>query len=342
LFNYFNSKENGIVTNSIFQILWGYIPNKLKPEIEVDTKEGGVFNIPQFGYFKYTPNQKLAMCWDRFNNKVVFKKMGVVIDIEKHLEVFLKNTEIRFCQNETNILKIENKSNLLEPIESTLLRFKGIINNAWDIMKNIVPGFCKLIELTTKEITIFNCPFQESKAAFSQYGRAFINVKGEDHNEVFFIDDLAHQCGHILFYALTMPPNEYLIPAPRTLLKVFTHIDWDERDIYGCLHGLFTYTTILHCLDKCLENEIFKDVKKHEAIGRLCFYMEKFGKDLALMNNPLILSKKGWEMFDLFKDGYESLYKKYKITIRKINFSNQTYIFNYNLFQQTNPMNLFE
>ena len=84
LFNYFNSKENGIVTNSIFQILWGYIPNKLKPEIEVDTKEGGVFNIPQFGYFKYTPNQKLAMCWDRFNNKVVFKKMGVVIDIEKH------------------------------------------------------------------------------------------------------------------------------------------------------------------------------------------------------------------------------------------------------------------
>lgn len=341
VFYYFSYRQFGFKT-PLIQSLWGYMHYKKRPNvIEVVSDGIGIINLPNYGYYKYQPNKTLKLEWNSSTSKITFYEDQKPVTPIRVDEKKLKKSNIRICLHETDLLTTYNNAKFVEPVYKTAEKFESIINNAWSILNSLVPDFCKLIELTTKEIVIFNSLNQESKASFGYFGTAFLNVKNEAHCEAFFIDDIAHQCGHVLFYALTMPPEQYFKPPPRTPINVFTHVDWEKRDIYGCLHGLFTYTTILYCLDKFLEKGSSNNRLMHEATGRLAFYMNKFRRDIAVMNDPQILTKEGFQLFDMFKAGYELMYSKYKQVIRNCDFSNQTYIFNYKLYASLNAELLY-
>lgn len=71
IFNYFTRKNLG-ETAPLMQVLWGYIPNELKPKILVFSDNSGIINLPNIGCFQYLPNQSLQVSWDLrlvLNNK---------------------------------------------------------------------------------------------------------------------------------------------------------------------------------------------------------------------------------------------------------------------------------
>ncbi|NIG56552.1 hypothetical protein [Chitinophaga sp. Cy-1792] len=337
LFFYFSEKKAPIHNTPLMQLLWGYITNEKKPGIiEVRSDVNGFINLPNYGYFKYKPASTLQLLWD--GETVHFMEDNVHVNPVFISDIYVNGSSIRVCQHVPEWLWKDDPAKFIEPIPATITGFLPALNSAWSLMKKIVPEYCSYIEKTNREIALINCYNKFSLAAFGYFGTAFLNVQNEPHDEVFFIDDIAHQCGHILFYPLSMPFTEYLSTDHRTPMKEFTQVEWEERDIYGCFHGLFTYTTILHCLNECLDQNIFTGKQQHEALGRLAFYMDKFRKDLASMNDPLLLSDKGFEYFDMFKAGYDRMYEKYKSIIRKMNFSNQYYLFNYSSFNTLNPI----
>lgn len=341
LFSYFSCKNLGKETVPLKQLLWGYMQPATKPQIiQVVSDSAGVITLPNYGYGLWAPNQKLQLVWDKSQRQISFFKEGAV-SVSVIEPLWLGDSKIKLALNQPEFLFLNDGADLIEPVLNTTQTQFKMINDAWLKMKTIVPDFTELLEKTNREVMVFNSITQFSRASFSYYGTAFINVFKQRQTEVFFIDDLAHQCGHVLFYALSLPAQVFLKPPKRTPMKQFTQVDWETRDVYGCFHGLFTYTTIIFCLDRYIDYARVSDRNKHEAVGRLAFYMDKFRKDIASMNDSQILTVKGFEYFDMFKSGYDRMYQKYKNILRSADFSNQSYLFDYVKFEMLNPVTIF-
>ncbi|PZF72297.1 hypothetical protein [Taibaiella soli] len=342
LFSYFLNKNLGGESPSLLQLLWGYMhPNKRPSNVEVIADSGGIVVLPNYGYIVWEPRKRGRLFWDKEQGVPYLKESNLVVDVKILAPKFLEGSNIRLAINQPEFLFLDNGTDISEQVLNTTERFTSTINVAWRKMKTTVGDFTSFLERTNRELILFNSATQYSRASYSYYGTAFINVCRKMPTEVFFIDDIAHQCGHVLFYALSLPSDIFLKHAVGTPLREFNRIDWETRDIYGCFHGLFTYTTIVFCLDKFIEQEQKSANLKQEAIGRLCFYMDKFRRDLAHMHNGRILTEKGFEYFDMFQSGYDRILKKYKHYIRGSDFSNQSYLFDFSAYNLLNETKLF-
>jgi hypothetical protein len=105
--------------------------------------------------------------------------------------------------------------------------------------------------------------------------------------------------------------------------------------VYGAFHGLFTYTCILHSMDRILEKGD-DSLMVSEALGRIGFYLNKFKIDLVNLDNPKILTDEGMNFHAQFQDSYEYIYAKYNRQIVGFDYSNQPYTFQYDLFKKIN------
>src|SRR5690606_36576558 len=117
-------------------------------------------------------------------------------------------------------------------------------------------------------------------------GCAFINAFQEEYNEVFFIEDIAHQCGHVIFNTyLAAKPNIFKIDSNSNIASPEEVEQFnEERSLFVVMHAMYTYDSILKCLSNCAENNVFEDHKLHELIGRLAFNCYKFTQDYKLLS----------------------------------------------------------
>lgn len=324
LFCYFLSdvkKENKI---SLEQSLLGYITEASRPQsITVRADAFGLANLPNWGYLRAMPNE-------------VFRFTAQQIEPNK----FLKNTKIRLCLHPTDHLGFEEGITFDEPIEQSLSKNSDTIQAATHFFQTHLPDFWQVIETVAREFVVFSSPPKyHSFAGIMQHGTAYFNVENKIQTPVFFIDDIAHQCGHIIFNALTLQTELYLKVPKDEPMSGYTEVQGETRGAYGAFHGLFTYTTILHSLDKVLElQDVFDDQLRHEALGRMGFYIEKFGYDLHLFHKAQILTDLGLDYWRQFAEGYQYIAKKYDAILSTLDYSNQPYTFQYDLFKVLNPI----
>lgn len=169
------------------------------------------------------------------------------------------------------------------------------------------------------------------------HGTAYFNTENKIQTPVFFIDDIAHQCGHIIFNVLTLDTPKYLKVPKDHSLKNYSTNPGEMRGAYGAFHGLFTYTCILDALDEVLQSQYFTDKNlRFEALGRIGFYLHKFYLDLKLMNNPEILTDAGLDFHRQFNEGFQEILARYKKEIQGFDYSNQPYTFQYDRFKESN------
>ncbi|WP_142685783.1 hypothetical protein [Chitinophaga polysaccharea] len=319
------------------QILWGYRPDEYKDSgVKVFADQFGTINLPNYGCYKYHPHQHLTLHWDNQAKVPYFKSDAEIVSLEKMEDRYLSGTSIKLCNHVPELLTKSFGTPFLEAVAETTATFQKSCEEGLDIIKQMVPDLYHAMSMTCREVTLFNSEHQVSMAALDYYGTAFLNIENQDHDEVFFVDDLAHQCGHLVFYALTLHPENFLRVSRDTPLKDFSGVEWEGRKVYGIFHGLFTYTCILSCLDRCLEHALFSGKQYREALGRLGFYMNKFRCDLGYINDRRILSAAGFAYFDQFKEGYDRLYWKYRHLLHELDYSNQPYIFKFDRFSALN------
>jgi len=97
-------------------------------------------------------------------------------------------------------------------------------------MRRATPVLFDALRSVTRRIVLYSADLPNSFATLSAHGVAFLNVK-DDNDEVFFVDDLAHQCGHIMFNALTQEKPRFLARTADTPLRDFCR---DREDRARC------------------------------------------------------------------------------------------------------------
>lgn len=327
LFCYFLSdisKENKI---PLIQSVLGYIEQESWPQtVTLKADLFGLINLPNLGYLRTNPNESKTIETTTIKGKIIAHE-------------FIPNSLLRLCLHSTDLLAYQEEIIFDEPIEKSLDKNKVVLHLATRFFQTYLSEFWQIIEETTCELVVFSSPNYNSFAGIMQHGTAYFNVENKRQTLVFFIDDIAHQCGHIIFNALTLQTDHYLNVPKDHSMKGYTDRQGETRGAYGAFHGLFTYTTILYSLDKLLDlKEAFDEEVCHEAIGRMGFYFDKFGYDLQFIRDASILTEAGMGFWEQFAEGFQYIAKKYGKKLTTLDYSNQPYMFQYDLFKKLNPI----
>lgn len=344
LFAYFTGSQSDF---ELDQILFGYINGKIRPnEIDVYADSRGIVYLPAIGYLRTSEkNQTLRLKFNKQTNCFSLRRYGEPVNFNFE-EIFrLKGTAIELCRSEPLLLDrffTDPKGNATTvDVETAVSGHAGHIELALEIIQTCCPNYYACILAATKKIIVYTGEHPHSFANIGAHGIAFLNARSEC-DEVFFVEDIIHQCGHVIFNAITVNKSEYIRIDPMTPLSTFNpNLDYDGA-VYGAFHGLFTQTNINECLNTIYERNVFSGRKKHELQGRISDDMKRFRTALAFLDHKEIYTDKGWELYKAFRESYARIFKKRRELIQRLDTSNQPYIFSYEKFSKENPLGEME
>jgi hypothetical protein len=187
-----------------------------------------------------------------------------------------------------------------------------------------------------RRIVPFASPRINSFAALAAHGIAFLRVARDD-DELSLLEDLAHQCGHVLFSALTFDREEWL-QHPDLEVSRFTGQAHDRRTVYVTLHGVFTEALMSLCLDGCYEQRLLPVAKEHELLGRLTYILVRFQRDLVELGRCPVFTPLGLSLLERLAQVLASVSRRHSQTLRECDVSNQPYTFSYPRFLARNPL----
>ncbi len=352
LFAYFNAKQN--LPHLLDLILYGYTSLGLRPKnISVTSDEFGRIYLPNIGWLiTHKKNEHYILNTNKDN--LILTYNNDIVDFNLIKNCIIKNTAVELLEYPVLLLNQFyydiNGSNINVEIEDISKKHKKNLIKAWNLIKKYAPNHYNIIALVTRKCVIFNIDtyLRNSFATLSAQGIAFFNAYQEDYNEVFFVDDIAHQTGHVIFNAMICEIRKFLrIDRDETLQNIHEGNDIiEKRTIYVVFHALYTYYTTFICLDACLSANAFRGFKRHEALGRIAFYINKCGQDLKLIDDPILTNDNSVKIFTIdgltiyneIKNTFYLMLKKWKEEIKDFDLSNQTYNFSNSIFFETNPI----
>ncbi|MFN7240466.1 MAG: hypothetical protein ACK5UE_09135, partial [Chitinophagales bacterium] len=223
---------------------------------------------------------------------------------------------------------------------------KHHITSALALIKEHIPHQFQLIEENCPKMVIFdvNTYLRNSFATLSAQGIGFFNAYQEDYNEVFFVDDIAHQSGHVIFNIVIYEAEKFIAIDPKTTLQSFQLYNntTENRDVHTLFHALYTYYTSFLCLNACIKANVWHEHKLHEAMGRISFYLNKCNQDLIIVENAnktkTLFTEEGMKIYCVIKDKFREMVEKYENKCKNYNMSNQPYNFTYSKFIELNPL----
>lgn len=332
LFIYFNMKKGNTFSAAMLaEIMQGYFVEKEPLQIKQSFNENNIAYIPNLGYF------------DKNNLKIddlnVIKDTSIELII--HPLILLNHIFKDFNENNVDYNKIEISTVLSK-------RHENALTNAFQYIKSSNKEHFDIIEQCCKKIVVFKTDSKNTNsfATINAHGIAFFNVYQDDYDEVFFVDDIAHQTGHIIMTTILFERKKYFLIDENQNIGTFTKNKSEYRSFYILFHALYTYYTTFLCLDACLENNCFDKRQIHEAKGRIGFYLLKCKTDLINFEEIInyhngfnnVLSFEGIEIFQNIENKYFEVLKKHEeVTFFK--YKNQPYNFTYSEFIKLNPLN---
>lgn len=211
------------------------------------------------------------------------------------------------------------------------------LNVALHDLRHLDPLLYAAIRQVTSTIQLYRSPEPNSFASLSAHGAAFLNCP-PDADRISLLDDIAHQCGHILFNAMTLQRQATLAIDPETPLRAIAPTVNDMRSIYSAFHGLFTYSLILRSLDARLHTPGLDPGETLQARGRIAFYLSKFYTDLRNLNHARVFTPLGQLYYARFLQTYEAAYARYASSLKDLDLAQQPYVFSWTQFLQDNPV----
>uniref|UniRef100_UPI0040476E4C hypothetical protein n=1 Tax=Flavobacterium sp. TaxID=239 RepID=UPI0040476E4C len=269
LYSYFNNKTD--LKIELGSILIGYKKAK-KQNIKIKTDEFGRIYIPNIGWFS-TSEKNQNLIFSKDSNE--FLKNEKKINHKFEPIALIENTKIELLQYQIPLLKqcyydVDSKTIEVE-IEKITKKQITNLTKAYNLIKSHCSSQYELIEKYASKCVIFNVDTHQrnSFATKQAHGIAFYNAYQDDYDEVFFVDDIAHQTGHVIFNTLLFEPTDFFKIDKNTVLEKITMPNGDlieNRDLHVIFHALYTYYTSFICLDACLENNAFQGKQKHEEV----------------------------------------------------------------------------
>jgi hypothetical protein len=320
------------------QIIFRYLPGDLRPEkFPVRSSSGGAVCVPLLADFLTSRQNEMLFLACRGDEFWLSDDVGRDVSFDR--EACLPFQKIRIpvrCHPLTEALYATDPDCCRQSTSAAVSNRQALIH-ALNTLQIVLPEYWAALTACTKEIVIFSDPAKNSFAALSSYGTAFINVLGDKNATPFFLEDIIHQCGHIMFSAIDFKRKKFLSENPDTPLREKTDVKLEHRTLHTALHGLFTEALIVSLLDRYLSESFDDPLEAFESMGRLAFIMNKFGHDLQYMSNREFYTPRGVRLIECFHSIYHSILSSRASEFRAISLGRQQYTFDATAFFEANP-----
>jgi len=312
---------------------------------KLDALNVSVFNgtiyIPSIGYYHFKNLDDTIIQVSVENNDFIFKLNGAILSytfrkiirINEHIELLECNHPLlaRLFLNEKGgitgvIINAEEcyKQEYLDNFNKAFFKIEAIYNQYYELINKYI-----------KKVVFYKGE-PNSFATIQAHGIVFFNI---DHgnSEVFFLDNILHQCAHVFFNTLTFDKAKLFTIPHNSDLCFFTGNRNDKGFIlYDRYHGLFTQTNINKCFDKCLEQNLYSGDSYLEFVAKFTSNMNRFATAVKKFDRKEKYKKQGLQWFCFFKNTFETIYFKNKELLSLYNVSNQPYVFDFEIFKKTN------
>lgn len=355
LFAFFCANNKGATLD---QLLLGHIAKEKRPKIiNALTDKQGIIYLPEIGWLTTALNEtQVALITtddERLSNvSITFNGEDVPFTFEPIQK--MENTSFELIHHQHPLLQphfIDSKNSLVNvDVENIAQTQRSSLTKAFELICKLCPEYYELLEQSVLKVVLFNDPQvkRNSFATLSVHGCAFFNSFQTEYDEVFFVEDIAHQCGHVIFNNITHGNNDIFRVSGETVIKesgffgIIINL-LEERTLFVAFHALFTYYVISICLEACILKSDLTELQKHEALGRLAFCFHKYGNDIALLNrvdksgNSIYFTEAGLELYKPMEAQYNHLRREWGTKLNKIKLYNQPYNFSVKNFHKSNP-----
>ncbi|HEX8903233.1 MAG TPA: hypothetical protein VF771_00165 [Longimicrobiaceae bacterium] len=325
------------------QLLFGYLADDAKPSsVEVRCDRAGVAFLPRLGEVATgLPGAALRLDWDAARREFVFSSHGTAVRAAPERLHTVAGGRVEVFRRENPLLGrlfVDEQGDAGE-VEVDGIARAQLANLAagFGLLARCHPRYSRNVLDVTRRVMIFSSPGLNSFAAMSAHGVAFLNTAPEA-SPVFFLEDLAHQCGHLVFGAMTLETGEYLKVPAETPLQHFTGVPGERRTVYETFHGVFTEAVMFQCLDACWEGGCQTGAGAHELRGRMAAVLRRFGGDLRSLARPGVFTEAGEWVFQNLVEAFNDAGEKRWEMLRGLDLSNQPYNFSYACFAELNPL----
>lgn len=303
----------------------------------------GVLYMPTVGYFYFSEIENRFVEVNFQNNEFIFKANNQILNYTfKKVQNISETIEIFEC-NHTLLKSLfrDEKGEITDVIINSKECYKqeylDNFCNALSKIEKTYPEYCKLIKKYIKKVVFYKGE-PNSFATIQAHGIAFFNVS-HGHSEIFFLDNILHQCAHVFFNTLTFDKSELFTIPYNSDLSLFTENNKDKGVVlYDRFHGLFTQTNINICFERCLDQNLYTDENYLEFVAKFTSNMNRFSIAVRKFDKKNKYNKKGLKWFEFFNNTFETVYKKNKKLLLKYDVTNQPYIFDFNIFKKTNNL----
>ena len=212
------------------------------------------------------------------------------------------------------------------------------LGHAWDALRDRVPMIHDALARVVRRVVPFATDGElGSFASMSAHGAIFLQPP-RNADEVFFVEDVAHQGGHVLLSAATLDPTAFFSGDPEQLLSDVTGDDDDRsRTVNVAFHGVFTEALMSLALHRCVDSDRFTGRQRHELLGRRSYIMRRFQLDLEGLRRGDVFSDPGRVIFALIERVFEGVFAEAGPGISSLDLTGQPYAFSYDVFSQRNP-----
>jgi hypothetical protein len=330
LFTFFGRRESKV---TLEQILYGKLPDRSSlATFAAYADHGGLIYLPQLGYLTTDVSDSVVTV----DSDVLARGISGLRRV--------CNSRIDLCMASDPLLRpiLQDADEQETRIEEDAAEHYSVgVDRAFETIGRVAPLLFECLLAVTRRVALFRSEKLGSFADIAAHGTAFLNVAPPDvTTEVFFVEDLAHQCGHILFSAMTVNREDYLRASPTTPLKQLTGADGERRDVYTAFHGVFTEALMCIALTRCLETRVFSEEKLHEVLGRLSFVMKRFELDLLNLQhvqNEGLFTACGLTVVHECGSVFDEVFRCTADRIIHFDLSNQPYTFSCERFAALNP-----
>ena len=349
LFAYFNhGHRDPCVT--LQQLLFGYHDWDTRPSrIPVMSDRNGIVYLPQIGYFK-TGVKKAQLDLVCQNGAFHLRQSGQNLPYTFEDRLLVADGKLEVYRYNHPLFRpyyrpYDPWDKQLPPVEvdveDAVKRHLPALIKAFDILKQYCPLFYDEILTTNRSITLFHNPAVYCFVTMCIHGAVFLTTLLEN-DEVFFLEELMHQCSHNTFNTMLFPKTDYFnIDVEREMLGEHLNVLNETRTIYSALHGLYTVVKRYEGLDVLYHEDFFRAQQKHELLGRIGDIKKRLNTGLDGLDFDKVYTPKGREMYELLKQIGDDMAGRLHAIDGVFDFSNQPGEFSYAKFSERNPLAQF-
>ncbi|BDS13641.1 hypothetical protein [Aureispira anguillae] len=346
LFGYCGRK-NPKMTNQ--QILFGYAELEHKPlQFKVFSNQNGVVYLPNYGYLKTEkPSTFFELNYQPERNTIVLKQgeervvfdflpinyLTTIPSIELSSSIDPHSEDLFYAWPNAKATLINE---LLSTAPIAVEPFQIALEQALALLKEHLPNEFEKYALSTRKIILFSSSELRNFATREAHGTTYLNVN-ENSNVTFFLEELIHQCSHIVFNAMTCNIEEFFLVNHNETIGNYLNNE-DDRTLYSALHGIYTTGQIVDSfLEIIKKNPGFDPEILHELKGRIAINKNRHNIGLEQIPLTTVFTPKGQALFSHY---YQKLDNNIKNNPSFFDFDMASHpvVFNYQKFKRDNPL----